>query len=81
MVQAMIEIPQEVNHVLNIVKARFDLKTKSEAIAKVVIEYGVEILEPDLKPEYIERLKKLECEGKLISFNSIEELKNSVENA
>ena len=81
MVQAMIEIPKEVNHVLNIVKARFSLKTKSEAIAKVVIEYGAKILEPELRPEYIEKLKKIEKEGNFISFDSIEALKNSIENA
>jgi len=81
MVQAMIEIPKEVNQVLNIVKARFGFKTKSEAIAKVVVEYGSEILEPELRPEYIEKLKKLEKKGNFISFNSIEELKNSIENA
>ena len=81
MVQAMIEIPKEVNHVLNIVKARFGLKTKSEAIAKVVVEYGVEILEPELRPKYIEKLKKIEKEGNFISFDSIEDLKSSIENA
>jgi len=81
MVQAMIKIPKEVNQVLNIVKARFGLKTKSEAIARVVIEYGTEILEPELRPEYIEKLKKIEKEGKFISFDSIEELKKSIEDA
>ncbi len=77
----MIKIPNEVNQILNIVKARFGLKTKSEAIAKVVAEYGSEILEPELRPEYIEKLKKIEEEGNFISFNSIEELKNSIEHA
>ena len=77
----MIEIPKEVNQVLNIVKARFGLKTKSEAIARVVAEYGSEILEPELRPKYIEKLKKIEDKGNFVSFSSIEELKNSIENA
>jgi len=51
MVQAMIEIPEEANQILNIVKARYNLKTKSEAIAKIVIECGGSILEPELRPE------------------------------
>ena len=38
MIQAMIEIPEEANQILNIVKARYNLRTKSEAIAKIVIE-------------------------------------------
>jgi len=81
MVQAMIEIPQEVNHILNIIKARYGYNTKSEAIAKVVIEYGSEILEPELRPEFVQEMKNLEKEGKFTTFNSIEDLKKSVENA
>ena len=49
MVQAMIEIPEKANHILNIVKARYKLKTKSEAIAKIVIEFGTNIIEPELR--------------------------------
>ncbi len=78
MVQAMIEIPEEANHILNIVKARYNLKTKSQAIAKIVIECGANILEPELRPEYLERLQKLERE-KGIGFKSIAELRKIIE--
>ena len=57
MVRAMIDIPEEANHILNIVKAKHNLKDKSEAITKVIIEYGEDILEPELRPEFIEKLK------------------------
>lgn len=76
MVQAMIEIPDEANHILNIVKARYNLKTKSEAIAKIVIECGESILEPELRPEYLEKLEKIR-KGKYIKFNSIDELRKA----
>ena len=79
MVSAMIDIPEKVNHVLNIVKARYKLKTKSEAIAKVVSEYGSEMLEPELRPEYIRKLKKIEKEGYGKTFSSIEELRREIE--
>lgn len=59
MVQAMIKIPKEVNQILNIVKAKYGLRTKSEAIAKVVAEYGYGILEPELKPEYIKKAEDI----------------------
>ena len=78
MIQAMIEIPNEANHILNIVKARYNLKTKSEAIAKIVIECGANILEPELRPEYIEKLQKLEKQ-KGISFKNISELRKIIE--
>ena len=59
MVQAMIRISENTNQVLNIVKARFNLKDKSEAIEKVVLDYGEDILEPELRPEFIEKAKKI----------------------
>lgn len=79
MVQAMIKIPDEANHILNIVKARYNLKTKSEAIAKIVIECGANILEPALRPEYLEKLKKIEEEGYSETFTSIEQLRKKIE--
>lgn len=77
--QAMIEIPEEVNQILNIVKARYNLKTKSEAIAKIVIECGSNILEPELRPEYLEKLKRIEKEGYGETFKSIAELRRKIE--
>ena len=62
MVQAMIKISEEANQILNIVKAKHNLKDKSKAIEKVIIEYGTEVLEPRLKPEFIEKMKKRQLE-------------------
>ena len=80
MVQAMIQISKSANQILNIVKAKHNLKDKSEAIEKVVLDYGEEILEPDLRPEFIEKIKKIEKEGEFKTFNNIEELRKDVEN-
>lgn len=79
MVQAMIEIPNEANQILNIVKARYNLKTKSEAIAKIVIECGANILEPELRPEYLDKLKRVEEEGYGETFSSIHQLRKKIE--
>ena len=81
MVQAMINISDNTNQVLNIVKARFNLKDKSKAIEKVVLEYGEDILEPELRPEFIQKINRIEKEGKFKSFKSIRELKKDIENA
>ena len=78
MVQAMIDIPNETNHILNIIKARYNLKTKSEAIAKIVMECGAQIIEPELRPEYLEKLEKIKKE-KGISFKNIVELRKIIE--
>ena len=47
---------------INIVKAKYGLNDKSKAINKMAEEYAMEILEPQLRPEYIEKLKRLEKE-------------------
>ncbi|MCX6748843.1 MAG: DUF2683 family protein [Candidatus Pacearchaeota archaeon] len=79
MIQAMIEIPEEANHILNIVKARYNLKTKSEAIAKIVLECGENILEPELRSEYAKKLENIEKEGYGETFKSIEQLRKKIE--
>ena len=69
MVQALIELDENANRVLNIVKAKLGLKDKSEAV-KAVIEYYVNNEdEPELKPEFIERIKKAE-KGKFVKVSN-----------
>jgi hypothetical protein len=63
MVQAMINISKDANHVLNIVKAKYNLKDKSQAIEKVVLEYGEDLLEPELRPEFIAKMRERAKEG------------------
>lgn len=58
MVQAIINISKETNRILNILKAKYDLKNKSEAIDRMAQEYQQDILEPELRPEYIKKAKE-----------------------
>ena len=78
MVQAMINITEHANRVLNIIKAKYGLKDKSEAIVLVVNGYEESILEPELRPEYIKKLQKIEKE-KGIPFKNIIELRKIIE--
>jgi len=72
MVKAIVNINERANRVLNIVKAKHGLKTKSEAINKVVNEYGKSLLEPELRPEFIEKIKERQKEKtvKISNFSS-----------
>ena len=79
MVQAMVNISPEANQILNIVKARYNLKDKSQAIEYVVMECGAGILEPELRPEYVQKIKRIEKEGKFHRFKSIEDLRAEIE--
>ena len=60
MVQALIEIDENTNRVLNIVKAKYSLKDKSEAVEFIVKEYVEQEDEPELKPEFVEKIKAIE---------------------
>ena len=53
MVQAIIDIDEHANRVLNMVKAKFGLRDKSQAINLMAEQYETEILEPELKPEFV----------------------------
>lgn len=71
MIQAMIKIKENTNRTLNIVKAKFGLKDKSQAIDLVVKEYEEYFLEPQLRPEYKQKLAKI-VKGKHISRDEFE---------
>ncbi|MBW2973686.1 DUF2683 family protein [Candidatus Woesearchaeota archaeon] len=74
MVQAIINIDEHTNQVLNIVKAKFGLKDKSSAIEVVVGQYEEEILEPRLKPEFIAKMKRRQKE-KPIKIGSMKDFR------
>ena len=76
MVQNVIEIGEREDRVLNIVKAKFGLKNKSEAVAFIAQTYEESFLEPELRPEYLEKLQKIR-KGKYIKFNSVEDLRKA----
>ena len=80
MVQAIVDIEDHTNRVSNIVKAKYGLKDKSEAIDIMAEQYEEQILEPELRPEYIEKLQKIKKQ-RGIHFKSVKELREHIENA
>ena len=76
MVQNIIRLGEREDRILNIVKAKFGLKNKSEAVALLAQKYEDSFLEPELKPEYLEKLTSIR-KGKYIKFNSIEDLRKA----
>ena len=72
MAKVIVSINERANRVLNIVKAKHGLKTKSDAINKVVSEYGKSLLEPEFRPEFIEKIKSRQKEKtvKISNFSS-----------
>jgi hypothetical protein len=74
MVQAFIDINERANRIINILKAKYGLKDKSQAIELAMDIIEKEHLEPELRPEYLEKLQKIK-KGKYTKFTSIEELR------
>jgi len=78
MVQSIIDLKEHEDRIFNIVKAKYGLKNKSQAIAMLAKIYEESFLEPELRPEYIEKLKKIKQEEG-IPFNNINELRKIIE--
>ena len=79
MVQAIVNLGEREDRVLTIVKGKFGLKNKSEAVNLIIERYEQEVLEPRLRPEYKEELLKID-RGKFKRFSSIRDLRKEIEN-
>jgi hypothetical protein len=60
MVNALVQLDNNTNRVLNIVKAKYNLNDKSEAITFLVNRYIEESDEPELRPEFIKKMHEIE---------------------
>lgn len=80
MVQAIVNLGEYQDRILTIIKGKFGFKNKSEAINFVINRYEKELLEPELKPEFIEKIRRIEKQ-KNMPFKDLNELRALVENA
>ena len=79
MVQAIVNIKEHHDRILNIVKGKYGLKNKSDAINLVIEAFEKKLLEPELRPEYRDDLMKID-KGKFRRFSDVEELRRILEN-
>ncbi|MBU0957621.1 MAG: DUF2683 family protein [Nanoarchaeota archaeon] len=80
MIQSIIQLDDEEDRILNIVKAKFGLKNKSQAISLVAKIYADSFLEPELRPEFLEKIHKIKQQTG-IRFSDVDELRQHIENA
>jgi hypothetical protein len=80
MVQAIINMGEREDRVLNIVKGKYGLKNKSDAVNFVINKFEEELLEPQLRPEYIEKINKIKKQKGII-FKNVDDLRKHIENA
>ena len=80
MVQAIVNVGEHEDRVLTIVKGKYGLRNKSDAVNFVIKKFEEELLEPQLRPEYIGKLRKIKKQ-KGVRFKSVDALRKHVENA
>ena len=74
MVQAVINISEHTNRILNILKAKYGLKDKSESIDLMAEQYEEDVLEPELRPSYVRKMRR-RMKEKTIKVGTIENLR------
>ncbi|MCI4336108.1 MAG: DUF2683 family protein [Thermoplasmata archaeon] len=73
MPKAVVELSEHANRVVNVIKARDGLKGKSQAIESIVSAYEELILDPALRPEFVEKVQQIR-RGKFRSIKSMDDL-------
>lgn len=73
MPKAVVNLSERANRVVNIVKAKEGLRGKSEAIERIVAEYEEHLLEPGLRPAFVEELQRIR-KGRFRKAKSIRDL-------
>ena len=80
MISARVELNDYANRVLGIIKIKFGLRDKSEAMNKFIGLYGEEVMEKEVSEEYIKKVidtakKHLEKYGnKKMTLQELDEL-------
>ncbi len=74
MVKAIVEIDEEANRVINILKAQYGLRDKSQAINEMAKQYKVLVLESEVRPEYLKKLDKIHKEP-IIRIGNVDDFK------
>ena len=60
MINALVKIDENTNRILNVIKAKYALKDKGEAINFMAVRYAEMEGEPELRADFIEKMKKIE---------------------
>ena len=62
MPKAVIFLGEHENRIVNIIKEKYGLSNKSEAITYIINQYEKEIMEPELQPECVEKIREIQKE-------------------
>jgi hypothetical protein len=74
MAQAIVKFGDHEDRILTIVKGKHGFKNKTQAVNYIICQFGQELLEPELRPEYVNKLDRIRA-GKYFKFSSMAELR------
>jgi hypothetical protein len=66
MVKSVIDLSERESRIINIVKAKYGLKDKSQALSIILKRYEECELEPQLRPEFINEIEETRRNGKFV---------------
>jgi hypothetical protein len=66
LVKSIIELTERESRVINIVKAKYGLKDKSQALSVILKRYEECELEPQLRPEFVKEIEETLKKGKFV---------------
>ena len=73
MVKNVINLDERENRVINVVKAKYGLKDKSQALSVIIKRYEECELEPQLRPEFVEAIEDTLKKGKFVKVKDFAE--------
>jgi Protein of unknown function (DUF2683) len=68
MVKNVVNLGEKENRVINIVKAKYGLKDKSQALSVIINRYEECELEPELRPEFVKEIEETRKHGKFLKI-------------
>jgi hypothetical protein len=73
MVKNVINLDERESRVINIVKAKYGLRDKSQALSVIIKRYEECELEPQLRPEFIKKIEETSKKGKFVKVKNFAE--------
>ena len=73
MVKNLINLDERESRVINIVKAKYGLKDKSQALSVIIKRYEECELEPQLRPEFVKDVEETIKKGKFVKVKDFTE--------
>lgn len=73
MVKSVIDLNERESRVINIVKAKYGLKDKSQALSVIIKNYEECQLEPQFRPEFVKEVEDTVKNGKFVKVKEFAE--------